>query len=207
MSEELTPFSAFDSDEIGWLLRQLAKRRSIADIKKEFDYAFAPKVVSGGVLLALPTRFPELFRQAEKAELADISASMLAHVRLRLEEIENGLKEAKELVYKDVRRYTDPETGEEKLLWVVEKNFAARAKFIELAQREEFMAKRFMIERWKLQDDLPDVRKSGFKEIKVDSGTWDDDEDVVVRPDEIIDVTETEDKKDEDGSQGTEEAS
>lgn len=176
MSEELMPLNNLDPDERDWIIKQIALRRKLPEIKRDFDYVFAPKIVTGREILDIELLYPDRIADEFNREMSNIAANSLAHVRLRMDCIELCLQEAMEK--KPIRSVKVPgDDGEDGEWKVVEgMDHQAVARYLGLAQSEEYLAKRMLLEIRKLDIDVPDARRSGFKPIKVNIGDFDDAE-------------------------------
>lgn len=181
--DELVPLNNITPKQRGWLLREVARRKDYVDIKKAFDYMFAPQVITGQEILDIVDNYPDELRAAERAELADVSSVAVAHQKLRLEKIQWAIEQCE--VARPTGSYRKTVNGQDE--WVIneEPDFTNLAKFIALAQTEQFTSQKLLLEKIKLDLEIPEFRKSGIREITVDAGEGlDEDEDVVVRPPE-----------------------
>lgn len=180
MSNEMIPLNNLDPDERDWVIKKLALRRSYLEIKKEFDYIFSPKIVSGREILDIEKKYPEQIADAARRELSNIAANALSHVRIRMDYIYEGLQAAR--IPKAVRAVRIPSVSpdiEDEIRVVEDMDHQAIKNYLQLAQAEEYLAKKLLIEVRKLDMDVPETRRSGFKPIKIDMGGDDEFGDVV----------------------------
>lgn len=177
MSDDLIPLNGLETDERDWVVQQLALRKSLREIKDDFDYIFAPKQISGREILDIQNKYPDLIIETSRRELSNIAANALAHVRIRMDYILKGLRAAEKERVVQMFHYTDT-NGERQVHEEKDMNHAAVAKYLQLAQQEEYLAKKLLIEVRKLDMDVPETRRSGFKPIKINVGDETDFEDV-----------------------------
>lgn len=174
MEDDFLPLDQTDEDERAWIIEQIALRKDYLTIKKEFDFLFAPKVVSGKEIMRIHKGYPEQLKQAEAFILADLSAARYIHARIRLEEIAEGIKQTKEKVLLGNVKITNDKGVDE---WVEKKDYdhVARCKYLALAQVEEFTMKKLLLEMKRLELDAPELRRSGTVSITVNAGDFEDD--------------------------------
>lgn len=169
MSNSLTLKTLSDKQK-AFVIKYLALRRDYMKIKEDFE-TFFKVPVDGDAILELEEKYPLLIEEQAKVELNNIFAEPMAHARVRLALINEGVQDARKERIISTKQISEDE-------WVVEKgkNLQAIAKFVELGRAEEYMAKKLLLEvkKLKMGEDREDLLNTGFINVEINTGMEED---------------------------------
>lgn len=160
------PVPLVTDDQLAYLVRLFARERTYNEIKVLY-LEFWGKPIAPETIMQIERDYAERIAQERLIEQRDIARKYLAHSANRLDQIEQGLKEA----WKERQIGSFRGTGMDgKDCWVPEmgKDLTNFRGFIDLARKEEELQKRLYLDAIKLDIEASQVRKHTI--INVDTG-------------------------------------
>ncbi len=150
--------------KISFIIERLALHWDLIRLKEYYQQYFEEKI-DPEAILEIRNKFSEKIKEQELIELKDISRRALSHPAIRLDYIYLGLEHA--LKPKPVKSVKVAE-NEYEIIYDID--HSAVAKYLDLAQKEEYAAKRLLVEILKNDIDDSAPRKSSFEPIKIEDG-------------------------------------
>lgn len=173
------PSKPLNEEQKAYVIKQLARRMEYEEIKSRFQNFFETGI-TGETIMQLEVKHKDVIEQIRPTVL-DPAGSRLAHARVRLDQLEEALLDAKTL-----RPIGPPiRIGENE--WQpgpVGMNVQGIVNIIKACREEEYLAKKLDIEvrKLKLEAEKGALLGSGFSEIVINTGVDDEDEDEVTPP-------------------------
>lgn len=170
--DNIDKYSNLNKEETQFILMAFALKKPVVEIKIDFQKLFE-KTLKGEVLIQFAGRYSDEIKALSKVEMENIGKVPITHSRIRMEFIYKGLQEAS--TPKAVRSIR---VGPTEYEVTYEVDHAAIAKYLQLAQQEDFLHKKLYYEILKNKEILGETKpQSGFKPIELDSGlNWDESE-------------------------------
>lgn len=158
------PNSPLSPDKTSIIIEKLALKWDLIRIKEYCQQLFEEKI-AGESIVKIRALFKEKIKEQELLELKDISRRALSHPAIRLDYIEMGLNHA--LKPRPVRSV---KVGENEYDVTYDIDHQAVKNYLDLAQKEEYSAKRLLVDI--LKNDVDSPQQSSFEpvEIKVADG-------------------------------------
>lgn len=150
--------------KIAFIIEKFALRWDISRIKESYQQYFEEKI-NPVTLLELRSKFTKQIKEQEEIELKDISRRGPSHPAIRLDYIQMGIDYA--LKRRPVKSVKVSETEYEVFYDI---DHQALAKYLDLAQKEEYMAKRLLVEILKNEIESPIPKRSSFEPVKIEDG-------------------------------------
>lgn len=150
--------------KIAFIIEKFALHWDLLRIKEAYQQYFEEKI-NPVTLLELRSKFTKQIKEQEEIELKDISRRGMSHPAVRLDYIHMALEYA--LKPRPVKSVKVSET-EYQVFYDID--HAAVAKYIDLAQKEEYMAKRLLVEILKNEIESPIAKRSSFEPVKIEDG-------------------------------------
>lgn len=174
--DELTHYGHLSDEHRAFVFMKLALKCPYNEIKQEFEQFFETKL-DGRVIINLQAKFKDEIKSISEQELNNLDGVPISHSRVRLEIIYKGLLYA--MKERTVGNYKEGKLGHEE--WIVEKdiNHTAIKNYLQLAQNEEFLSKKLLLEYMKAKElgVAVDKPKTSFKPIQVNANlVWDEAE-------------------------------
>lgn len=171
---EISKSDGLSPEQKAFLFLKLALKSPYTEIKQEFEQFFESKI-NGDVIIALKARFKDEIDLISETELNSLDGNPLCHPRVRLDIIYKCLQEA--MTPKATGSYREGPIGSEEYKIEKDINHTAIKNYLDLAQKEEYLSKKLLLEYMKAKEDglTLDKPKTGFKPIKVNANLiWDD---------------------------------
>lgn len=151
-----------------FLIKYLALKTPYPKIRQDYQKFFETSI-TGEEIMDIESKYSSYIEEVAKKELIDIRKNALAHPRIRLEFIYQGLTDA--ATPKPIRSIRVGETEYETVLGV---DHQAIINYLKLAHMEEYSAKKLLLDKIKM--DIEIVREdSGFIPVEVDTGFYTED--------------------------------
>lgn len=169
---QITKYGDLSSDQKKFLFSELSHplKKSFNDIRIGFENFFETKI-EPSLIIKFNENFKAQIEQEREKLLNDINSVPIACAVVRLHYIYEGLKDA------FTKKTTYKKCGEE-YIPIEEINHTAAEKYLKLAQNEEYMSKKLLLEYIKAKSQYEVSKpKAGFVSIPINDGLeWDEDE-------------------------------
>jgi len=157
--------SIVSEPKLAWVLKQMAIYTPMTKIKTEYLVLFG-EPITGERLVEIESTYKELISDISKKELRNFTKRRLAHSAIRLDIISQGLE-----IASTPRPVRSVRTGENEYEVINEPDHASVAKYLKLAQDEEFFAKKLMLEVIKSGLDAEAKEKtSKYEVVEIEDG-------------------------------------
>lgn len=151
--------------KLAWVIKQLASFTPTTKIRSEYRHLFEEDL-KGEDILKIEYMYKDVIKEVSKEELRNFSKRRLAHSAIRLDIINQGLQDAS-----TPRAVRSVRTGENEYEVIYESDHMAVAKYLKLAQDEEFFAKKLYLEVIKAGlDDTQKEKTSSYEVIDIEDG-------------------------------------
>lgn len=148
--------------QVAFIIKYLALKKPYNKIKEDFQ-AFFERKISGEAIMDVEARHQPIVQEVAVRELSDIRRNPIAHPRIRLDILYDCLVMAMTPQIVRSVRITDTEYRE-----IYGIDHGAVAKYLQLAREEEYLAKKLLLEKLKL--DIEMDKDSGFVPVEIDTG-------------------------------------
>ena len=145
-----------------FIIKALALKTPYPKIKQDFQIFFEEKI-TGEEIMDIENKYKSDIEDVAVEELNDIRRNPLAHSRIRLDLIYESLKYA--MKPRTIRSFKVSDTEYEE---VQDIDHQAIAKYLQMAREEEYLAKKLLLEKIKLDLDIHNA--TGFEPVEIDTG-------------------------------------
>lgn len=145
-----------------FVIKALALKTPYPKIKQDFHIFFEEKI-TGEEIMAIEDKYKEEIEEEAEQELNNIRKNPLAHSRIRLDILNRAMEYA--LKPQGVRSI---KVGDNEYETIMDINHQAIAKYVQLSRDEEYLAKRLLLEKIKLDLDIHNA--TGFEPVEIDTG-------------------------------------
>lgn len=162
------PSKPLNDKQRAFIVKELARKKSLMEVKQNFT-VFFEEPISGEAIMTIEENCKDLIEKLSKEELNKIWDEPLAHSRVRLSLAYEGIKEAmQQRIIMPAQRISESEWSQPQMGM----DLKSLKALLELGLREEYMAKKLMIEvkRLKMEAEKEDLLQSGFQTIEINTG-------------------------------------
>lgn len=154
------PNSPLSAGKTSLIIEKLALKWDLVRIKEYYQQLFEEKI-SGERILEIKSQFKDKIKEQELVELNDISRRALSHPAIRLDYIQMALDHALKL-----RPVRSIKVGENEYDVTYDIDHQAVKNYLDLAQKEEYTAKRLLVDI--LKNDVDSApQKSSFDVVEI----------------------------------------
>ena len=177
----------YEEGELDFIQERLALKMPIHQLITEFKQAYDGRPLTYDIIYRIKNLFKEDIKQRAIKELNNPTAVPIAYSRIRLGVIQTAL----EIACQMKGRGSYPITGDNGLTQYKEKidiDHQAAAKWVDLAQKEEFLAKKLIFEKLArgITQRMPEIDNPGIPSVALYTGCEDDDTRLLIDAEDTV---------------------